>query len=112
LEHVGLEMVLRNLIGNAVKHHHREDGRIVIRTRDLGDWLEFLVEDDGPGIHPMYHKRIFELFQTLHPRDQVEGSGMGLAIVKKLVESQGGIIELDSAEGKGARFRFTWPKLN
>ncbi len=72
--------------------------------------MEFSVADDGPGIAPGFHERIFELFQTLKPRDQVEGSGMGLAIVKKTVESMGGSISVDSAAGAGAVFRFTWPK--
>ena len=72
--------------------------------------VEFEVSDDGPGIAPQYHARIFEMFQTLQPRDQTEGSGMGLAIVKKLVESYGGTIAVESAGGQGSTFRFTWPR--
>jgi signal transduction histidine kinase len=68
------------------------------------------VSDDGPGIAPEFHERIFEIFQTLQPRDQVEGSGIGLAIVKKSVESSGGTIQVESAPGEGTTFRFTWPK--
>lgn len=105
-----LETVLRNLIDNAIKHHDRPDGSIRVTVNDLGDTVEFFVEDNGPGIDPNYHTRIFELFQTLHPRDKVEGSGMGLAIVKKTVESMGGQISLASSEGQGACFRFSWPK--
>ena len=71
--------------------------------------LSFDVCDDGPGIAPEYHERIFELFQTLQPRDQLEASGMGLAIVKKTVESAGGHVSVQSAEGKGTCFTFTWP---
>lgn len=107
---VPLETVLRNLINNAVKHHDQEQGQIQITVRDLGTLLEFAVTDDGPGIHPQFHRRIFDLFQTLKPRDEVEGSGMGLAIVKKIVESHHGQITVESTPGEGATFRFTWPK--
>jgi PAS domain S-box-containing protein len=109
-QRVPLETVLRNLLGNAIKHHHRTDGCVRVTARDMLDWVEFSVADDGPGIAPNFHERIFELFQTLQPRDQVEGSGMGLAIVKKTVESMGGSIHVDSDVGKGSLFRFTWPK--
>ena len=105
-----LETVLRNLINNAIKHHDRADGHVHIVAEEHDDFVEFCVIDDGPGIHPQYHERIFELFQTLKPRDQVEGSGMGLAIVKKTVENYGGSITVESTEGEGATFRFTWPK--
>lgn len=107
---VPLETVLRNLINNAVKHHHREQGQIRIMAHDQGAMIELVVADDGPGIHPQFHRRIFDLFQTLKPRDQVEGSGMGLAIVKKIIESHEGQITVESTPGKGAAFHFTWPK--
>ncbi len=105
-----LEVVLRNLLNNAIKHHTRTDGHVSIRALDQGAYVEFSVADDGPGIAEQYHTRIFSLFQTLQPRDQIEGSGMGLAIAKKFVESQGGTISLESSEGRGATFRFTWSK--
>lgn len=104
-----LEMVLRNLIGNAIKHHHRGDGVVSVDVQRSGDRLEFVVADDGPGIAPAYHQRIFEMFQTLQPRDEREGSGIGLAIVKKVVESLNGEVWVDSSEQAGARFHFTWP---
>lgn len=111
-ERVPLETVLRNLVGNAVKHHDRPDaGFVRVAAVDRGDWVEFSVADNGPGIAPQNQDRIFQIFQTLKPRDQVEGSGMGLAVVKKTVESQGGRIELTSDVGQGAVLRFTWPKL-
>ena len=66
--------------------------------------------DDGPGISPEYHQRIFGVFQTLASRDKVESTGIGLSIVKKLVEHQGGEISLESEPGKGSMFTFTWPK--
>jgi signal transduction histidine kinase len=111
-ERVPLETVLRNLVANAIKHHDRpQEGVVHISIEDLEDWVAFSVADNGPGIPPQHHERIFQVFQSLKPRDQVEGSGMGLAIVKKTVESQGGQIEVESDVGQGATFRFTWPKL-
>jgi signal transduction histidine kinase len=104
-----LEIVFRNLIDNAIKHHHRTDGRVEISARKQKDYIEFSVVDDGPGIDPLFHERIFQMFQTLQPRDRVEGSGMGLAVVKKVVESQGGAISVASTEGYGSTFSFTWP---
>ncbi len=109
-QRVPLETVLRNLLGNAIKHHNRPDGCIRVTAKEMGEMVEFSVTDDGPGIAPNFHERIFELFQTLQPRDSVEGSGMGLAIVKKTVESMGGAISVESVVGQGATFRFTWPK--
>lgn len=107
-----LEVVLRNLIDNAIKHHDRPDGQISISIEDIGNKVRFTVSDDGPGIAPEYHDRIFAMFQTLQPRDRVEGSGMGLTIVKKIIETLGGTINVESAPGQGARFVFTWPKAN
>jgi len=107
---IALELILRNLIDNAIKHHHRSDGRIHVRITGREQQIEFAIHDDGPGIEPQYHTRIFEMFQTLQPRDQTEGSGMGLAIVKKLVESHGGVITVESTPGQGTTFCFTWPK--
>jgi PAS domain S-box-containing protein len=107
---IPLELVFGNLIDNAIKHHHRTDGHVSISARDLGDWVEFSVADDGPGIDEAFHERIFQIFQTLQPRDQKEASGMGLAIAQKAVESRGGAITLTSTKGQGTTFRFTWPK--
>ncbi len=109
---VPLETVLRNLIGNAIKHRRRADGRVWVSAQPRSGAFEFRVCDDGPGIAPEYHERIFELFQTLQPRDQLEASGMGLAIVKKTVESAGGHVAVRSAEGEGTCFTFTWPATN
>ena len=105
-----LEQVLRNLIQNAVKHHDKSSGEVVLSGRRVGDFVEFLVRDDGPGILPEFHDKIFQLFQTLKRRDEVEGSGMGLAVVKKLVEQQNTRITVHSrGDGTGAEFRFQWP---
>jgi two-component system, LuxR family, sensor kinase FixL len=105
-----LAQVLRNLIGNAIKHHDRTVGHIEISASDHGDQVEFVVRDDGPGIPREYHKEVFQMFSTLKPRDVVEGSGMGLAMVRKILENRGGAIHIESAEGRGATFRFIWPK--
>ncbi|MBA2748741.1 MAG: diguanylate cyclase, partial [Tatlockia sp.] len=66
--------------------------------------------DDGKGIAPEYHEKIFGIFQTLEARDRTENTGIGLAIVKKVVENQGGKIKIESIEGKGAKFSFSWNK--
>lgn len=105
-----LLQVLQNLICNAVSHHDREAGHIEIHARDLGDRVAFSVADDGPGVPAEFHDKIFGLFQTLQSRDEVEGSGMGLAIVRKIVETQGGVVSIEPATGRGATFTFTWPK--
>ncbi|MGE5145972.1 MAG: PAS domain S-box protein [Candidatus Eiseniibacteriota bacterium] len=108
---VALEHVLQNLIQNAVKHHDQPSGSVRVSARDKGETVEFVVADDGPGIDPAYHERIFAMFQTLKPRDLVEGSGIGLAIVKKAVESHGGTITVESRPPeRGTAFHFTWKK--
>jgi signal transduction histidine kinase len=106
-----LEQVLRNLIGNGLKHHDGDVGAVVVSARDLGNMIEFRVEDDGTGIPPRFHERIFQMFQTLKSRDELEGSGMGLAVVKKSVESHGGTIRVESTPPRrGTTFVFTWEK--
>ena len=104
-----LELVFRNLIDNAIKHHDRSEGQIDVSAVVQGRFAEFSVSDDGPGIPSDYHVRIFRMFQTLKPRDELEGSGMGLAVVKKVVERQGGKVTIESHNGRGTTFRFTWP---
>jgi PAS domain S-box-containing protein len=105
-----LEQVLRNLINNAIKHHDKQTGEVVLSGKQVGHFVEFHVRDDGPGILPQFHTKIFKLFQTLKRRDEVEGSGMGLAIVKKLVEQQNSCITVHShGNGTGTEFRFRWP---
>jgi signal transduction histidine kinase len=107
-----LEQVLRNLINNAIKHNDKRDGEVVVIGNRVGDFVEFIVRDNGPGILPQFHEKIFHLFQTLKRRDEVEGSGMGLAVVKKLVEQQNSCITvLSSGDGTGAEFCFRWPAL-
>jgi signal transduction histidine kinase len=105
-----LRRVFQNLIENAIKHCDRDEGKVEVSCRDQGDLVEFTVQDNGPGIAPQYHEKVFQIFQTLSRRDEVEASGIGLAIVKKTVEMYGGRIVVESDVGKGATFRFTWKK--
>jgi signal transduction histidine kinase len=105
-----LEQVLRNLVNNAIKHHDKPNGEVVLSAMRVGDFVEFVVRDDGPGIAPQFHEKIFQLFQTLKRRDEVEGTGMGLTIVKKLVEQQNCRVTVHSqGNGTGTAFRFRWP---
>lgn len=110
-ERVPLATIFLNLMNNTIRHHDRpNEGRLTITAEDKDAFIEFVIADNGPGIDPAFHERIFQLFQTLQPRDQREGSGMGLAIIKKLVESRGGTVNVTSTVGQGTTFRFTWPK--
>ena len=103
-----LQQVLCHLIDNAIVHHHRDDGNIHISGHPLAEGYEFTVSDDGPGIPPAQHEFVFGIFNTLG--QTAKSTGMGLAIVKKIVESEGGKIELSSALGAGTQLRFTWSK--
>lgn len=103
-----LELVVRNLMSNAIKHHDKGQGVIRVQCEQRDEQYWFSVIDDGPGISNAYHGKVFEMFQTLRPRDEVEGSGLGLSLVKKTVESLGGQVQLKS-EGRGCCFQFSWP---
>jgi PAS domain S-box-containing protein len=105
-----LKQVLIGLIDNAIQHHPSPHGKVHIAATDLGDRYEFAVTDDGRGIEPQYQAKIYTIFQTLQARDLHESTGIGLAIVKKIVETEGGTIRLQSSLGQGATFRFTWLK--
>ncbi|MFT7623899.1 MAG: PAS domain S-box-containing protein [Myxococcota bacterium] len=105
-----LQQVLLNLVSNGLKHHDREEGEVRVSCRDDDTHWVFRVVDDGPGIPARFHERVFEIFQTLQSRDRVEGSGMGLAIVAKVVETFGGSISLESDGVRGTTFEFTWAK--
>ena len=102
------ETVLRNLVGNALKHHDRSEPHVVVGIERLDALVCVTVEDDGPGIAPALQERAFRMFQTLRPRDEVEGSGIGLALVKKTVELEGGTVEMRST-GRGTTVQFSWP---
>ncbi|MDJ0901503.1 MAG: ATP-binding protein [Xenococcus sp. MO_188.B8] len=105
-----LQQVFSNLISNAIKHSDLDRGKVRISVQEQDKFYEFAVADNGKGIDPKYHDRIFTIFQTLEARDTKESTGIGLAIVKKVIENQGGTIKLESELGKGATFRFTWKK--
>ena len=85
----------------------KPEGKIVIGCVNLGDFWKFSVADNGPGIDPKYHERIFQVFQTLQARDEHESTGIGLALVKKIVESYGGQIWVESTIDQGTTFYFT-----
>lgn len=110
LKRMPIQQILMNLISNAIKHHDKKKGRIDVTVQDSVAYYTFAVKDDGPGIPAQFHEQVFKMFQTLKPRDQVEGSGMGLALVRKNVAIFGGTLTLKSSEGKGSVFSFTWPK--
>jgi signal transduction histidine kinase len=105
-----LETVLLNLVSNAIKHHDLAVGHIQVLLEENEAFYRITVEDDGPGIPEAYHDRIFEIFQTLQPRDDRGGSGMGLSIVHKHVVTRGGRIEVSSSGVRGTRFDVFWPR--
>ncbi|WP_431210071.1 sensor histidine kinase [Puia sp. P3] len=109
-ERLALHRVLSNLIGNAVKYGPAGTTEIVVGGSDRGDHYEFSVSDNGPGIPVEFQERIFGLFQTLREKEDKESTGIGLSIVKKIVEERGGRIWVVSTAGEGAKFVFTWPK--
>jgi signal transduction histidine kinase len=109
-EKISLEQIFSNFISNAVKYNSNPNPEITIEVEDRESHYYFSVADNGPGIEPEFHQKIFVIFQTLQARDVVESTGVGLAIVKKIVEEQGGRVWIESEKGKGAKFCFTLPK--
>ena len=105
-----LSQVLSNLISNAIKHHHLEQGQIDLSVKDSPQHYEFAIADDGPGIAEEHRDRIFEIFQTLENNTSTTNTGIGLALIKKIVQSEGGEFWLDPQTEKGAKFCFTWKK--
>ncbi|MCU7905387.1 MAG: CHASE domain-containing protein [Candidatus Thiodiazotropha sp. (ex Epidulcina cf. delphinae)] len=110
VDRLQLGQVFSNLISNSLKHHGGDKGKIRIKGESFGEIYQFSVCDDGQGIAPEYHNKVFMMFQTLEPGDFENSTGIGLALVKKIVEEHGGTIRLKSAVGEGACFFFTWPK--
>ncbi len=105
-----VEQVLRNLIMNSVKHHDRDHGTISIWAGVDASYEHLYFADDGPGIPTQYHEKVFQLFQTLKRRDEVEGSGMGLAIIKKAMIACDGMVSVESGDERGAKFCLSFPR--
>jgi signal transduction histidine kinase len=105
-----IQQIFQNLLSNAIKYMDKPRGEIRIACSDEGDQWKFRVNDNGPGIESRHFDKIFQLFQTLAPRDRIESTGVGLALVKKIVELYGGRIWLESQPGEGSTFFFTLPK--
>ncbi len=101
--------LFQNLIGNALKFHGDRAPRIHVSARRAGAAWEFAVADNGIGIAPQYKERIFEIFRRLHGREKYPGTGIGLALCRKIVVHHGGQIGVESQEGKGATFHFSFP---
>ncbi|MBO9700411.1 MAG: CHASE3 domain-containing protein [Sporocytophaga sp.] len=110
-ERLRIQQVFSNLISNAVKYKGNKSGLITITSKEVPDGFEFTVEDNGVGISPEYHNKIFGLFQTLREKHEVESTGIGLSIVKKIIEDNKGSIRVVSNEGEGASFIFKWPAI-
>jgi len=108
-EKTRIRQVFSNLIGNAIRYMDKPQGEIHIGCIRDGDYWKFFVKDNGPGIDEKYYDRVFQIFQTLHARDEVESTGVGLTIVKKIVETYGGKVWIESEPGKGSTFYFTIP---
>jgi signal transduction histidine kinase len=106
-----LEQVFSQLIDNALKHAGHAAPRITVNGRQADGIWQFSVIDDGVGIEPAFHQRVWRPFETLRPRDRVEGAGIGLALVRKIVERRGGQVALASRPRRGATLHFTWPPI-
>jgi signal transduction histidine kinase len=110
-EETRIIQVFQNLIENAVKYMDKDEGLIKVGCEDLGSMWQFYVSDNGPGIDEKYKEKVFKIFQTLNPRDKVEGTGIGLTIVKKIIELYEGNIWFKSKVGEGTTFYFTLPQI-
>lgn len=109
-ERILLQQVFTNLISNAVKHNDKSLGKIECTYQSLTDFHEFTIKDNGPGIAETYQQKVFKVFQTIEARDVRESTGIGLSIVKKIVEEKGGVVYIKSQEGAGCSFILTIPK--
>jgi two-component system sensor kinase FixL len=110
-EQTQIIQVFQNLLSNAVKYMDKPNGQIKVGCIEQDSFWKFSVADNGPGIDEKYHKKIFKIFQTLSSRDRSDSTGIGLSIVKKIVELNAGIIWVESEPGKGSTFFFTLPNL-
>ena len=107
---IGFQQIIQNLLSNAIKYNDKENCHIWITCQEKEDAFVFSIKDNGPGIAEEHHQKIFDVFQTLQPRDRIESTGVGLSIVRKRVESLGGKVWIESKLGKGATFIFSLPK--
>ena len=110
IEPTRIQQVFQNLLSNAIKYMDKPDGKIRLACVAEGSEWKFSVADNGPGIEERHFDRIFQLFQTLTPRDKVESTGVGLSLVKKIVEMYGGRVWVESSMGEGSTFFFTLPR--
>ena len=107
-----MTQLFQNLIANAIKFRKKEENpRVEIRVSDCGAYYEFELADNGIGIPERFKERVFNIFERLHSRNEYEGSGIGLATCKKIINTSGGKIWLESEEGIGTKFHFTLPKV-
>jgi signal transduction histidine kinase len=108
-----MNLIFMNLFDNAIAHHDRKTGTVLVKFQQIGESYLFEIEDDGDGIEPQYHDKVFEALQTLKSRDLVEGAGLGLAQVKRLLDGRGGSISLvsDPSIQRGSRFIVQYPIL-
>jgi len=109
-EKTRIAQVFQNLLSNAVKFMDKPSGQVRVGCVAEGNFWRFSVSDNSPGIEAKHFDRIFKLFQTLAPRDEFESTGVGLAVVKKIVEMYGGRIWVESEVGQGSTFLFSWPR--
>ncbi|HNS21274.1 MAG TPA: ATP-binding protein [Sedimentisphaerales bacterium] len=109
-ERTRMTQVFQNLIGNAIKYMDKPQGRITVGCTEDDGWWTFRIADNGPGIEEKHFDRVFQLFQTLSPKDDGESTGIGLTLVKKIVELNGGRIWVESQLGEGSTFLFTLPQ--
>jgi signal transduction histidine kinase len=105
-----ITQIFENLLSNAVKYMDKPHGLIAITCESEGSFWKFSVSDNGPGIEEKYFERVFRIFQTLTSRDEFESTGVGLTLVKKIVELYGGKVWIESEVGQGSTFFFTLPK--
>jgi light-regulated signal transduction histidine kinase (bacteriophytochrome) len=111
-DRIKLTEVFLNLINNAIKFSSKQEKKPVVDVEyeDKGEFYQFSVKDNGIGIDPKYHAKVFGIFQRLHSQEEFEGSGAGLGIVKKVVDDHKGKVWIESELGKGTKFLFTIPK--